>query len=669
VCNSAVQLRHPDRTERVSRLTQPEKTTMKATLLTISLALGAATFLPYELPARHAAAAPPALDADATPQPRPTLRAFRSEAELTEYLRRHAPRRERQRAVDNVAQMSAAPLALQEVVVTGSAAASESVTNVQHAGVDEGGIVKVHGDHLVILRRGRLFTVRIGDDTLQPVSAVDAFGPELDPRGAWYDELLISGDRVAVIGYSYHRRGTEVGLFEIDRAGRLRYLSTYQLRSNDYYSSRNYASRLVGDTLIFYTPLYLNIDHRSPLDGFPAMRRWQPGAQDAAFRPIITPTRVYRPVHEPRPGSGLTLHTVTQCAMGGRELRCEATAVLGPAGRVFYVSPTSVYVWTSGRAHNRADEAAASMLYRIPLNGSAPTALGVEGAPVDQFSFLESGDRHLNVLVRSDARGEGMWGAELAAGEAALLRVPLTSFTDGSRNAPSERYRALPTPGGHTFQNRFVGEYLLYGSGSGWGRRDAGGRSVLYAVRWAGGEAVALPLRHGVDRIEAMGPDAVVVGSAGNDLHFTSVRLRRGGPSVADGYVMRDASQGELRSHGFFYRADTAETGVLGLPVRGGSRPGYAHLREGSASILFLRNEGLRFRELGPLEARPETATSDSCRASCVDWYGNARPLFLRGRVFALLGYELVEGRVERDGIREARRVSFAPGREAVARR
>src|SRR2546425_2740742 len=41
-------------------------------------------------------------------------------------------------------------------------ASSDQITNVQHAGVDEGGIVKVHGDHLVILRRGRLFTVAIG---------------------------------------------------------------------------------------------------------------------------------------------------------------------------------------------------------------------------------------------------------------------------------------------------------------------------------------------------------------------------------------------------------------------------------------------------------------------------------------------------------------------------
>ena len=47
---------------------------------------------------------------------------------------------------------------------------AESVTNVQHAGVDEGGIVKVHGDHLVVLRRGRVFTIAIGDRELRPVS-------------------------------------------------------------------------------------------------------------------------------------------------------------------------------------------------------------------------------------------------------------------------------------------------------------------------------------------------------------------------------------------------------------------------------------------------------------------------------------------------------------------
>src|SRR4029077_9779497 len=144
------------------------------------------------------------------------------------------------------------------------AAKDESITNTQHAGVDEGGIVKLHGDHLVVLRRGRLFTVAIGNGALKPISAVDAFGPDIDPRYTWYDEMLVSDDTVAVIGYSYERCGTEVGLFNIDRAGNLNYRSTYHLRSNDYYSSRNYASRLIGSKLIFYTPLYLSPSDNDP---------------------------------------------------------------------------------------------------------------------------------------------------------------------------------------------------------------------------------------------------------------------------------------------------------------------------------------------------------------------------------------------------------------------
>ena len=46
---------------------------------------------------------------------------------------------------------------------TGLESAREPLFNLQHAGVDEGSIVQRHGDHLVILRRGRLFTVRVGD--------------------------------------------------------------------------------------------------------------------------------------------------------------------------------------------------------------------------------------------------------------------------------------------------------------------------------------------------------------------------------------------------------------------------------------------------------------------------------------------------------------------------
>lgn len=281
---------------------------------------------------------------------------------------------------------------------------------------------------------------------------------------------------------------------------------------------------------------------------------------------------------------------------------------------------------------------------------------------MDQFSFLESEDGYINVLVRDHAFGEQMWDAEVAQGDIQLLRAPLQRFSNGSRAAARSAYRRLPSPvgGGHAFHNRFVGKSLLYGVGSGWGPPDTTGSTVLYAVPWTGGSVAEVPLPHGVDRIEIMGSDAIVIGTEGRDLHFTGIDLAAQ-PQVAQRYVHKEATQGELRSHGFFYRTDGADSGVLGLPIRSAGRPGYTHLGERAASVLFLRNENAHFRELGDLVAQPESAADDRCLASCVDWYGNARPLFVRGRIFALLGYEIVEGALQDGRIREVQRVSFAP--------
>ena len=535
--------------------------------------------------------------------------------------------------------------------------ADESVTNTQHAGVDEGGIVKVHGNHLVILRRGRLFTVRLGDD-MRPISMVNAFAPGIDPRGTWYDEMLISGNKVVVVGYSYASRGTEIGLFRIDDAGELRYLSTYHLRSNDYYSSRNYASRLLGTKLVFYTPQYLWYDPRNPLGVLPAMRKWSGRADKGEFTRIVASTRVYRPPRELDPYD-VALHTVTICDLAAPDLECEATVVFGPSGRVFYVSPSAVYAWLSEWQRRETSDSSLALLYRMPLDGSSPKAVGVAGGPVDQFSFLESEDGHLNVLVRDDARGDAMWQAEGTAGSVALMRLPLESFGDGHRSVPRSRYRLLPTPAGRVFVNRFVGDHLLYGTGNSWGRPRKE-KSVLHVVPWRNGDVTDIPLPHGTDRIEVMGANAVVVGTDRRDLHFSAIRLDER-PTLGHRYTMANASQGELRSHGFFYKPDGPRSGILGLPIRGGGSPGYKHLWESSASILFLRNDDRHFRELGDLEADGGNSSDDACVASCVDWYGNARPVFVRGRILALLGYELVEGRIEDTRIREVRRVSFAP--------
>jgi hypothetical protein len=523
-------------------------------------------------------------------------------------------------------------LSLSEVVVTGAAPGQPSVTNVQEAGVGEGGLVKLAGDYLVILRRGRLFTVAVGGGALRPVAAVNAFPPDLERDNAWYDELLVYRDRVVVIGYSYPRGGAEVGLFRLDSAGGIRYEATYNFRSNDYYSSRNYASRLIGSTLVLYSPLYLG----DPKTSMPAMRRWQPRG-DSALQPMARAHRVYRPPHD-FTRDYPTLHALTTCDLAQPELRCAATVVIGSWARVTYSSPTAMYIWTASQGKG------GDVLYRLPFDGGAPTALRVSGMPIDQFSFREDPDGRLNVFVVDRGHGERMWRAESSEGKAALARLDLDRFGDGTRAAPRGAYRFVATATNSSLQNRFVGDWLLFGRGDGWGWQQSTG-DTLRIVPLDGGAVTTMALPHGVDRIEAMGSDAVVIGTGSGNLHFTGIDLARE-PGVAQQLVIPGAAQGELRSHGFFYREEGLAAGTIGLPIREANRPGFSHLREGSASIVFVRNAGSTLTQLGNLMPVAPRDTADGCVASCVDWYGNARPIFLGDRVLALLGYEVVEGAV-----------------------
>jgi hypothetical protein len=617
---------------------------------------------------------------------------FASDRQLKNYLKQAARRRRESMPVP----MSAppvppppppAPAPAAPAAADKSAAASEGITNNQVAGVDEGGIVKMHGDTIVILRRGRLFTVSSRDRDLKPIDFIDAFPPGTDGRGAWYDEMLVSGNRVIVIGFSYARGGTEINRFRIDTNGNLDFEDAYHLRSNDYYSSRNYASRLIGSTLIVYSPLFLRYNNADNLDWLPGVRRWT-GDAKRPFERIVRAREIYLPenLSDPHIGDVQALHTVTSCDLSAPVLRCRAQSVLGPSGRTFYVSANAVYVWVSNARYyaEQSGKSPSSMLYRLPLNGGRPSAIGVRGAPVDQFAFREDWNEGiLNVLVRSSASGDAMWNPEFNNGAVALLRLPLWAFGDGDDDARQRYYRMLPAPSSasyYTMQNRFVGDYVLYGAGNSWNRPQGAG-SMLVVAPVRGGEPAQFDLNHGVDRIEALGRNAVVVGADTRDLHFQAVELTAPqSPVIGNRYTLEHAAQGETRSHGFYFKPYDAVTmeqgvfelgyqagrpgaddGVLALPVARARRSGASQLVEGSAAITFLRRANREFAPLGELFADDARVVDDQCQASCVDWYGNARPIFLRNRTFALMGYELVEGNFTRNGIKETRRVNFAP--------
>ena len=522
--------------------------------------------------------------------------------------------------------------------VSVSAVAETSITNNQHAGVDEGDIVKRTGNILIVLRRGRLFTIDIGGGQLDSLAVADAFGPHVDGvDGAWYDELLVWERTVVVIGYSYKRGGTEIGLFDLGYRGDLQHRATYHLRSDDYYSAGNYASRLIGNRLVMFTSLRLpeNVD---PNAWLPALRRWDSRASHRSFDTIAPINRVFQPVAPL--GDHPTIHTLTVCNLAAISLECEASVVLGDALTEYYASPTAAYVWTTDW---KAESQSRSILYRMPFDATPVSAVGVSGRPTDQLGFLEDAEEHLNVVAVQENKA------------VTLLRLHLSSFSDGSLAAPAWAYRQVAQ--GDFAIARYAGGYVLVSARTFEG--DEASERMVAVTPVGNGSPVSLELPHGVERIEPMGAHAVVVGTKDDALLMTAIRLGPR-PAVAGTLVHPDASQSEYRSHGFFYRADSPDEGVLGLPVAT-KKAKDEDTWDRPAGILFVRNSNLTFVAAGTLDPRPATEIDDHCRASCVDWYGTARPIFIENRLFALSGYAMVEGRLVNGRVKSAGRLDFTP--------
>ena len=465
------------------------------------------------------------------------------------------------------------------ITVSGMAARDDEDTNRQHDGVDEGGLVKKVGDLLVVLRRGRLFTIDTSGAELAAVDMADLASKESSNNDShdWYDELLVSNQTVIVIGYSNSRGGTEVVLFNLREGGRLEHRATYNLRSDDYYSGENYASRLVGGRLILYTTRSLP-DEAANLEWLPAMRRWRPGATAAGFERIVSWDRVFR---QATPlGAFPTAHTMVSCDPSAVEFTCEGSVLLADYLSVYYASPTAGYAWTQDWG-NYPDQKPRSNLYRIAFDGLPITALQVHGDPQNQLAFLESDDAHLNVLVQDTESDD--------SSRTSLLRIPLTAFGDGSAAAPEGSYRVLARDFEWPWR-RFVGEFVLVGGAS------RSGTNRLVAARWRSSEMVTVPLQHDVERIEAMGGDAIVIGPSGGDLGMTTVSLAAA-PVSATTLVVKNARQSESRTHGFLYRAESANEGVFGLPLVTSTSSSEA------ASVLFVRNHRLALQVAGILDA------------------------------------------------------------------
>lgn len=583
-----------------------------------------------------------------------------------------------------------------EIVTTASKTSSNpSITNNQTKGVEEGDIVKQIGQFLIVLQDGRLFTVDTKAGNGRQLALADRANVYRNASDyMWYDEMLVYGNRITVTGYSYQEDASEISVFNIDKAGKISREGTFYISSDDYYDSDNYATRLVGDKLVIYTPVNLSyVDTDEPFP-WPVVRRWLPEAERKAAKdkgkPLFDARQIYRPVQatvEP------VIHTVSVCTIGeslaARNLPCRSKAFIGPSERQFYATTTDAYLWISPgwseiytdtdspecapgfRATNH--DTLPSALYRIPLSGGEPAVVGTYGRPIDQFS-LESSKGRFRALVRWEPlRCDANRNRDTAL---TFFSTPLSAFSSRFEPAPGVAFTPMPGVNADRLENRFTDSFLVYGGRNGWGSRppseddqDAGRSAVVVAVPVrAPAKASLLSVPHNVIRAERAGDNIVLTGYRDDKgLSISQVDLRSA-PRVASTITLERRFESEGRSHAFNSMIEADGRGLMGLPtVESRDESGRYVWRSDSSDVSFLVTDAEgRLRSIGALElGEGDNAREDKdyeCEVSCIDWYGNSRPIFTDGRVFGLSGTSLIEGQYVKGKIEELQRVNLTVG-------
>jgi hypothetical protein len=621
----------------------------------------------------------------------PTLTRFASAEAFERYVRRSArarmdalstpvPPPPEQAIPENAA---AEPMG---IAADAGQATNPEITNNQTIGVDEGGIVKQIDRFLIVLQDGRLFSADLGAGAGAPLRLADRIDVYRNRENAasWYDEMLVFGDRILVTAYNYREGASEITVIRMDRQGRLTREGRFLLSSNDYYSTENYATRIVGDNLVFYAPQALAAGGPDGRFAWPRIRRAERDGEADAGEALIGPTDVYAPPGQVEYG---VLHTLSVCPLRGA-MDCRTTAFIGPPMRELYVSPTDAFLWIGAPdglpwsidyANRRrqdcpedrnwedgADQAA--MLYRLPLDGGPVGAVAVDGVPADQFAFDSRDGRFRALLARAPAGCTEPGTARPLA----LLDIPLAAFDDDIRHVSDRGYADLPPIAEGVLENRFVGQWLVYGGRTGSdGALNGNGaptRSTLVAVPLARpGDAIRLALPHNALRIERAGSDAVVTGyrdARGLSLSYVSLAGAR--PRIAATTLLARRFESEGRSHAFNAWIRSDGSGLIGLPTTvQTSRSGRGWSVSASSELSFIAvasDKSLSHAgQLAP-RARPTGRNARSayrCEVSCIDWYGNSRPIFTGGRIFALMGTDLVEGRMGSGRIGEVGRLDL----------
>jgi len=587
-----------------------------------------------------------------------------------------------------VASVQSVPMAV-TAVTAGDAA---NITNTQVAAVDEGDIVKLIGEYLLVLQDGRIFAVHY--PTMRLTDREDVYRKDEDgkPIGAdWYDEMLVQGNQIIVSAYSYEDDASEITVLRLDQdTGQVEVRGVFLISSDDYYDVDNYATRIVGDKLVIHTPY--RADDLVSRRQRPVIRRWTNPEDfyenENEGRQVLNAREIYRPVFGVRDP---WIHSVSICPLTDvidRGLECETTGFVGSEYAEMYVAADAVYLWNwalgpdeqswteceIGTESPGFGDVAPAAVYRVPIGRGEVEILGVRGLPLDQFSMDATATRFraLSQFERNACFDEDTPRAF------ALLNASQGQFRDRYVPAREREFVRLPSLMAGAVENRFVGDWIVYGGRGRYSRRplrDEEGRSralsnILHAVPIGSPEdAEVISIGHSLVRLERMGDSAFVANGYADQsgLRVSYVGLEDEGytANIRSSAFLSGRYESESRSHAFNATYTFAGDGMMGVPTvsRVERSNGYWWYSDVSdLSFLSFSAQGL-LADAGQIIATPEgdvkTGEGYDCEVSCIDWYGNARPIFLGGRVYGLMATELVEADVVDGRVMERRRVDL----------
>ncbi|RIJ15105.1 hypothetical protein D1227_13610 [Henriciella mobilis] len=558
-----------------------------------------------------------------------------------------------------------------QVTVTGSAEEAASITNTQEAGVDEGDVVKQIGRYLIVMQDGRLFSVDLMPDGAPGLKFVDRENVyQTAEEDTWYDEMLVFGNQMIVIGYSYDAEASVFAVLELAEDGTITFRDRFFLPAMDYYDGDNYTTRLVNGQLALHTSFYLvDIDDFEALNA-PVLSRTM-AKKDTSRLKAET---VYRPLQDT---NDPLLHTITLCPLKtvladtGTAPDCRTTAFLASDSYEYYASQDAVWLWVNAADKSWWQNSAGdhdgdnpALLYSIPYGDAAPGVAKVQGEPVNQFSMAAASDVFRAFVQLEEGEDDEQAGY-------ALMQLPRERIGAAPADIDPADYVALPDVEDGTIENRFTNTHFAYTTYNEtvplWSSDEqlplASSRLTLVPLADPA-SPLTLDVHQSVIRLERARDHLVATGYMDRrGLSLSSIDLRGEAPKVAGQLTLVSRYESENRSHAFNSRIGPEGDGLIGLPtVQQTWEAGRWVWRSDNSDLSYIKvGTDASLHSAGTLMgADGEPDPSYECEVSCIDWYGNSRPIFTLGRVFALSGTTVIEGQLDADrGISEIRRVDL----------